>query len=185
MLWEKGVAEFVAAARALRLRGIRARFVLVGEPDDGHPSAIPVPTLRQWRAAGDVEWLGWRDDMATVIAQSHIVCLPSYYGEGMPRILVEAAASGRPVIGTDFSGCREIIHHGQNGLVVPPHDVEALEGAIAQLIENAPLRAAMGTRSREIAASGFSLETVIDVNLAAYRSVLRNRGGLQLLTTAI
>jgi glycosyltransferase involved in cell wall biosynthesis len=185
MLWEKGVAEFVAAARALRLRGIRARFVLVGEPDDGHPSAIPVPTLKQWRAAGDVEWLGWRDDMAIVIAQSHIVCLPSYYGEGIPRILVEAAASGRPIIGTDFSGCREIIRHGQNGLVVPPHDVEALEGAIAQLIENAPLRAAMGTCGREIAAGRFSIDTVINANLAVYSSVLRNRDARQLLATTI
>lgn len=172
MLWEKGVGEFVAAARALRARGVRARFVLLGEPDHGHPSAIPLPTLEQWRAAGDVEWLGWRHDMPALMAQSHIVCLPSYYGEGVPHVLLEAAASGRPIVTTDSPGCREVVRHGQNGLLVPVRDGEALIGAIAQLIEDAPLRAAMGARGREIAVTEFSLEQVIDANLAVYRSLL-------------
>src|SRR5439155_6984418 len=114
LLWEKGVGEFVAAGRALRARGIQARFVLVGEPDRGHPSAVPVRTLEHWRDAGDVQWLGWRHDMPALIAQSHIVCLPSSYGEGLPRILLEAAASGRPIVATDSPGCREIVRHGEN-----------------------------------------------------------------------
>jgi glycosyltransferase involved in cell wall biosynthesis len=172
LLWDKGVGEFVAAARALRAHGSRARFVLLGEPDDGHPSAVPLSTVEHWRDAGDVEWLGWQHDMPAFMAQSHVVCLPSYYGEGVPRILVEAAASGRPIVTTDSPGCREVVRHGQNGLLVPPRDVEALVGAIAQLIENAPLRAAMGTRGREIAVIEFSLEQVIDANLAVYRSLL-------------
>lgn len=172
LLWEKGVGEFVTAARALRARGIRARFVLLGEPDPGHPSAVPVETLEHWRDAGDVEWLGWRDDMPALIAQSHIVCLPSNYGEGIPRILLEAAASGRPIVATDIPGSREVVRHGQNGLLVPPGNGEALVGAIVQLIENAPLRAAMGIRGREIAATEFSLERVIDAHLALYRSLL-------------
>ncbi len=172
LLWEKGVGEFVAAAGALRARGFRARFVLLGEPDPGHPSAIPMSTLEHWRNAGHVEWLGWRQDMPALIAQSHIVCLPSYYGEGVPRILLEAAASGRPIVTTDSPGCREVVRHGHNGLLVPVRDVEGLVGAIAQLIENAPLRAAMGTRGREIALTEFSLEQVIDANLAVYRSLL-------------
>ena len=172
MLWDKGVGEFVAAARALRARGSRARFVLCGEPDHGHPSAIPLPMLEHWRDAGDVEWLGWRNDIPALMIQSHIICLPSYYGEGVPRILLEAAASGRPIVTTNSPGCREVVRHGQNGLLIPVRDVEALIGAIAQLIENAPLRAAMGTRGREIAVSEFSLEQVIDANLAVYRSLL-------------
>jgi glycosyltransferase involved in cell wall biosynthesis len=185
LLWEKGVVEFVSAARALRLRGTQARFVLVGEPDYGHPSAVPVTKIREWRDAGDVEWLGWRNDIAGLIARSHIVCLPSYYGEGVPRILIEAAASGRPIIGADFPGCREIIRNGQNGLLVPPRDVEALTGAIAQLLESPELRAAMGTRGREIVASGFSLESVIEANIAVYRSLLANPDRLKTLAAAI
>jgi glycosyltransferase involved in cell wall biosynthesis len=172
LLWEKGVGEFVAAARVLRARGSRARFMLLGEPDHCHPSAVPLPMLEHWRDTGDVEWLGWRHDMPAWIAQSHIVCLPSYYGEGVPRILLEAAASGRPIVTTDFPGCREVVRHDQNSLLVPVRDVEALIAAIAQLIENAPLRAAMGTRGREIAVNEFSLEQVIDANLAVYRSLL-------------
>src|SRR5262249_42452818 len=140
LLWEKGVGEFIAAAKTLRTRGMRARFVLVGEPDRGHPSAVPVAILEHWRNAGDVEWPGWQDDMPTSIAQSHIVCLPSYYGEGVPRILLEAAASGRPIVATDTPGCREIVRHGHNGLLVPVRDIAALAGAIEGLIENAPLR---------------------------------------------
>jgi glycosyltransferase involved in cell wall biosynthesis len=172
LLWEKGVGEFVAVARALRDRGIQARFLLLGEPDPGHPCAVPLPTLEHWRDAGEVEWLGWCDDMPALIAQSHIVCLPSSYGEGIPRILIEAAASGRPVVTTDSPGCREVVRHGQNGLLVPVGDREALIAALAHLIENAPVRAAMGTRGREIASIEFSLEQVIDANLAVYRSLL-------------
>ena len=170
LLWSKGVGEFVAAARALRARGIRARFLLVGEPDYGHPAAVPVDILEHWRDAGDAEWLGSRHDMPAVIVQSHIVCLPTSYGEGVPRILLEAAASGRPIVATDSPGCREVVRHGQNGLLVPVGDCEALVGAIAQLIENAPLRAAMGGRGREIAATEFSRTQVIDATLAVYHS---------------
>ena len=109
--------------------------MLAGEPDPGHPSAIPLPTLEHWRNAGDVEWLGEWHDMPALMAQSHIVCLPSYYGEGVPRILLEAAASGHPIVTTDSPGCREVVRHGQNGLLVPVRDGEALIGAITQLIE--------------------------------------------------
>ncbi len=172
LLWTKGVAEFVTAARALHARGIRARFVLLGEPDQGHPSAVPVRTLERWRDEGDVEWLGWCRDMPALIAQSHIVCLPSSYGEGIPRILLEAAASGRPVVATDTTGCREIVRHGQNGLLVPPGNGEALVEAISRLLESAPLRAMMGARGREIAAAEFSLGQMIDANVAVYRSLL-------------
>jgi glycosyltransferase involved in cell wall biosynthesis len=185
LLWDKGVGEFVAAARALRARRIRARFVLVGEPDPDHPSAIPVGTLEHWRDAKDVEWPGWQHDMPALIAQSHIVCLPSYYGEGVPRILLEAAASGRPIVATDTPGCREVVRHGQNGLLIPPGNGEALIRAIAQLIENAPLRATMGTRGHEIAGIEFSLEQVIAANLSLYRFLLASipRPWKSLLTT--
>lgn len=171
LLWAKGVNEFVAVARAVRAQGIRARFVLVGEPDQGHPSAVPVQTLEHWHDAGDLEWLRFRHDMSTLMAQSHIVCLPSFYGEGVPRILQEAAACSRPVVATDSPGCREVVGHDQNGLLVPVGNVEALVGAIVKLIENTPLRAAMGKRGHEIARLKYSLPQVIDANFAVYRAV--------------
>jgi glycosyltransferase involved in cell wall biosynthesis len=138
-----------------------------------------MPILRGWSDAGDVEWLGWRNDIPRLIAQSHIVCLPSYYGEGIPRILVEAAACGRPIVASDVPGSREVVQHHQNGFLVPARDVKALAGAIAQLIENPQLRAAMGTRGHKIVADGFSLENVIEANIAVYRSLLSNPGCLE------
>jgi glycosyltransferase involved in cell wall biosynthesis len=146
--------------------------VLAGEPDEGHPDAVPVHTLEGWRAAGLIEWLGWRHDMPDVLAQSHVVCLPSAYAEGIPRMLLEAAAAGRPLVATDRGGCREIVRHGENGLLVPSGDRKAFVEAIWTLAQNASLRAAMGARGREIAVSEFSREQVIAANLALYRTLL-------------
>ena len=167
LLWDKGVGEFVAAARALRHRHRPVRFVVAGEPDDGHPTAVPRATLRNWHESRDIEWLGWCDDMPALLARSHIVCLPSYYGEGIPRILLEASACGRAIVTADSPGCRDIVRHGQNGLLVAVRDHESLGAAIAQLVDNPVLRASMGRQGRDIAASEHSLTQVI----AAYRTV--------------
>lgn len=175
MLWEKGVGEFVAAARSLRSRGVAAKFILVGSPDPGHPSAVPAETLREWHARGDIEWWGWKDNMSALLQGCHIVCLPSAYGEGVPRTLIEAAASGRPIVTTDAPGCREIVRHGVNGLLVPTHDVPELERALARLIGDPELRARMGARGREIAAEEFSMEQVIQQTVSVYNAVLPER----------
>jgi glycosyltransferase involved in cell wall biosynthesis len=177
LLWDKGVGEYVAAARVFRQRGLGVRFLLLGLPEEEHPCAIPRSTIERWRDAGDVEWLGWRDDMPALMAASHIVCLPSYYGEGIPRILIEAAASGRPIVTTDSAGCRETVHHGRNGLLVPVRDVEALTAALERLAGNASLRKAMGARGRAIAVQQFGLEHVLEENLAVHHSVLGIRHG--------
>jgi glycosyltransferase involved in cell wall biosynthesis len=176
LLWTKGVGEFALAAQTLKGRGMKARFVLAGEPDPSHPSSVPAQVLEQWHNSGDLEWLGWRWDIRTVILQSHIICLPSYYGEGVPRVLIEAAASGRPIVTTDSPGCREVVRHEQNGLLIPAGDVKALEAAISRLVHDAPLRSAMGSRGREIAVSEFSIERVWQEHLMAYRSLLTQVG---------
>jgi glycosyltransferase involved in cell wall biosynthesis len=178
LLWSKGVGEFVAAAKTLRALGIRARFVLVGEPDYGHPSAVPITTLEIWRDAGHVEWLGWRNDIPALLAESHIVCLPSTYGEGIPLILIEAAASGRPIVATDIAGCREVVHHGINGLLVPIGDRKALVEALARLIKNPVLRKAMGKYGRDMAESYSSIDHVVDANVAVYRSMQVHLAGI-------
>ena len=179
LLWTKGVQDFVTAARAIRAKGIKARFILAGEPDYGHPSAIPADILNHWHNAGDIEWLRFRKDIPALIARSHIICLPSSYSEGVPRILQEAAAVGRPVVATNSPGCREVVRHAQNGLLVPIGDIEALEEALMRLISNPPIRAAMGARGREIAVAEFSLDQVVDKNLAVYRSLFTGSSPLQ------
>jgi glycosyltransferase involved in cell wall biosynthesis len=172
MLWDKGVAEFVAAARLLTERGVSARFVLVGEPDRDNPAAVPEADLRAWHGQHGVEWWGRREDMVEVLHAAHIACLPSYR-EGLPKTLLEAAACGLPIVTTDAPGCREVVRDGDNGLLVPVRAASALADALRKLIENAPLRSEMGRRSRERAVAEFSREQVIAETLAVYQEVIR------------
>lgn len=171
LLWDKGVAEFVAAARELKARGTAARFVLVGDPDPGNPAAVPEARINEWVAAGTVEWWGHRDNMAETLGSSHIVCLPSYR-EGLPKVLLEAAACGRPLVSTDAPGCREVARDGDNGLLVPVRDSAALAQALERLIDDAPLRAQYGKRSRQIAEEEFGIERVAQETLEVYRQAL-------------
>ncbi len=170
MLVDKGVVEFVEAARRLRARGIAARFALVGEPDPENPASVAPTLLRQWVADGIVEWWGWRDDMANVFRECHIVCLPSYR-EGLPKALIEAAACARPVVTCDVPGCREIVIDGHNGLSVPARDSRALANALARLLSDSTLRREMGQRGRHLAEAEFSIETVIAQTLSLYNSI--------------
>ncbi len=171
MLWDKGVAEFVEAARLLRASGPSARFVLVGEADVENPASIPVSRLVQWRDEGMVEWWGWREDMPATLAQASIVCLPSYR-EGLPRVLIEAAACARPIVTTDVPGCREIVREGENGLRVPPRNAGALAAAIQRLLNDAALRRRMGERGRALVEAEFSIEKVMAETLALYRRLV-------------
>lgn len=171
MLWDKGVGEFVEAARILAAGGVRARFALVGEQDDVNPAAVPPARLAEWKASGVVECWGLRDDMPEVYAQAHIVCLPSYR-EGLPKALVEAAACGRPLVAADVPGCREIARHEQTGLLVPARDAVALAEALRRLIEDKGLRRRLGERARALAAEEFAQEKVSEQTLAVYRRLL-------------
>ncbi len=159
MLWHKGVEEFVEAAHQLLSRGIRARFVLVGEPDAGNEASISRATLQSWHRDGVVEWWGPQDDMQRVFAQSHVVVLPSYR-EGLGKELIEGAACGRPLVATDVPGCREVARDGHNALLVPPKDSNALASAMEQFIENRSMRQLYGRRGRVMAESAYSIETV-------------------------
>ena len=171
MLWEKGVGEFVDAARQLREQKIEARFILAGESDPGNPSAVPVWQLEQWHDSGVVEWLGACDDMARIFAEAHVVCLPSYR-EGLPKVLIEAAACGRPIVTTDVPGCREVVRHEENGLLVPVRNPTALAAALRRLVTSPVLRQFLGQRGREIAETEFALEKVVEQTLAIYKEML-------------
>ena len=171
MLWEKGVGEFVDAARQLQEQNIEARFILAGESDPGNPSAVPVWQLEQWHDSGVVEWWGTCDDMPRIFAEAHMVCLPSYR-EGLPKVLIEAAACGRPIVATDVPGCREIVHHEENGLLVPARNATALAAALRRLITSAALRQFLGQRGRELAVRDFSLDKVVNQTMAIYSELL-------------
>lgn len=169
MLWDKGIKEFVEAASIIKKRGIQARFVLVGGVDTGNPTSIPEAQLKLWVNEGLVEWWGYKKDMPAVLQAAHIACLPSSYGEGLPKSLLEAAACGLPIVTTDAPGCREVVREGVNGLLVPVRDAAALATALGILIGDAALRRSMGEQSRLRAETEFGLEAVIEQTLAVYR----------------
>lgn len=174
MLWEKGVREFVAAANELREKGISARFVLAGTPDEHNPGFIPEGQLKDWVRSGAVEWWGHCSDMPSIYAKSTIVCLPSY-GEGLPNVLTEAGASGRAVVATDVPGCRDVIRHEANGLLVPPRDATALAAAIRRLLEDTALRRRLGSVGRQRAVHEFSHEVIMASTLSLYEAALGGR----------
>ena len=171
MLWDKGVREFCAAAALVRASGIAARFVLVGGLDDGNPSAVPESWLREQERGGAVEWWGQRQDMTAVYAAAHIVCLPSYR-EGLPTVLVEAAACGCALVTTDVPGCREVVRDGDTGLLVPPRDPQALAQALGTILLDAPQRARFSERAHERIVAEFSAAQVASSTNALYCGLL-------------
>ena len=172
MIKHKGVAEFVAAAESLKKEKVNAKFVLVGDTDPGNPSSYTKDTLFKLQEEGIVEWWGYRKDMSDIFKNAHIICLPSLYGEGLPKVLLEAAASGRPIIASDIPGCREIVRDGENGILVPAKNTEALAKAIRDLINDKSMRQKMGDRGREIVENEFSTEIINSQTLELYQKII-------------
>ncbi len=175
LLRDKGVFEFVEAARELRHRGVAVDMKLIGSSDPGNVSSVTQAELDAWEEEGAVELLGFRSDIAEQYASANIVCLPSYR-EGLPKGLVEAAACGRAVVTTDVPGCRDAITPGETGLLVPVKDSIALADAIQTLVEQPELRKKMGAAGRVLAEEEFAIEKIVDQHLQIYRGVLGERG---------
>jgi glycosyltransferase involved in cell wall biosynthesis len=170
MLRDKGVLEFVEAARRLRSKGVNARFVLCGEPDPLNPASLSDAQLQSFVEEGVVEYWGWQNDMRKVWKAANIACLPSYR-EGLPKALLEAAASGLPLIAADVPGCREITRPGVNGWLVPARDANALADALHEAITREDLRVRYGARAREIVESELSLAMVVKRTLNLYQEL--------------
>jgi glycosyltransferase involved in cell wall biosynthesis len=171
MLWDKGIGEFVDAAKELLAKGIQAKFVLVGNVDPDNPTSIPIPVLEKWHESGLVEWWGHQKDMPGVFAQAHVVVLPSYR-EGLPKVLLEAAACGRAIVATDVPGCREIVRNGENGVLVPAYDAHALAASVERLIVDGVLRKRLGDRGRQIVLNDFSEKKVVEETMVLYKQCL-------------
>ena len=172
LMWQKGVGEFVQAARHINAQGRRARFVVVGYSEATSPSTVSPSQLQAWAEEGIIEWWGKRTDMPQVFAESHIVCLPSSYGEGVPKVLIEAAACGRAIVTTDSAGCNDICQHEVNGLLVPVGEQSALEAALLRLIEDRATRQRYGAEGRLRAEREFALPVIIAQTLAVYEELL-------------
>ncbi len=172
MIRAKGIVEFVEAARILKQDGLSLNAVLVGTPDPANPTSIEESRLESWDSEGWVQWKGHDGDIPRVWAQSHIAVLPSFYGEGVPKSLIEAAACGRPIVTTDTPGCREIVLDGVNGILVPTRDAQSLAEAIRKLVSDPVLRRQMGRNGRKLVEDRFSETVVVSKTLEMYRSLL-------------
>lgn len=172
LLWDKGIGEFVEASRILRDKGIRARFVVVGPFDPINPACASEKDVEGWTSSGLIEWWGprQRTQMPEILAQAYVVVLPSYR-EGLPLVLAEASACGRPCITNDVPGCREVVSHGENGWLAKVRDAASLASAIEEALASPEEAARRGRRAREIAVERLSLSSVREATLAVYREL--------------
>jgi glycosyltransferase involved in cell wall biosynthesis len=172
MIWDKGVGEFVEAAKIINKGTKKARFVLAGKPDHNNPNSVTEEELRAWNKKGLVEWWGYCENMVEILQESSIVSLPSYYGEGVPKILIEAAACGKPVITTDMPGCREIVCDGETGYLVEEKNSKDLAKKTLTLLADKKERIEMGIKGRVFAQDNFSLKATLKRTLKLYDSLL-------------
>ncbi|HEY0505382.1 MAG TPA: glycosyltransferase family 4 protein [Lysobacter sp.] len=173
LLREKGVGEFVEAARMLQHRGRKVEFVLAGTPDAGNPNSFAQDEVREWHRQGLVDWLGHVEDMPALMQSADVMALPSYYREGVPRCLIEGAASGLCIVTTDLPGCREVVTaHGVDGLHVPPRDAPSLAALLMKLDDDRPLLRRLGAKARERAQQHFDERLVIERTLEVYAELL-------------
>lgn len=175
LLIDKGVVEFVEASRLLKERGVEAEFWLIGDPDPGNANTVTQQQLDSWEQQRLVTCLGHRSDIPELFAKSNIVSLPSFYGEGLPKVLIEAAACGRAVVTTDWPGCRDAVEADLTGVLVPIRDALALADAIQDLIENPQKRTAMGQAGRALAEQEFAIEKIVDAHLVIYQNLINKK----------
>ncbi len=169
LLKDKGVLEFIEAAKILLHKGINAKFILYGDIDEHNPASLTPSELSHIKEEGIIEVNGFTNDIAKVFSKAHIAVLPSYR-EGLPKVLIEAAACGRPIVTTDVPGCRDAIEANKTGILVKVKNSQSLADAIEKLVENKNLRETMGKAGRELAEKEFSIEKVINTHLDIYRS---------------
>ncbi len=171
MLWDKGVGEFVEAARQLKADGHSIDCCIVGFEDADNPESIPKSTIDTWVNSGAVRYLGRSDQISEVLAQAQCVVLPSYYKEGVPRSLLEAAAMQRPIITTDLSGCRDAVDNGVSGLLCKPRDPTDLKRQMKHMLDlSESEREAMGWAGRQKVEREFNEDFVIKAYLQAIQA---------------
>lgn len=171
LLKDKGVYQYIEAARLVKKSHSNVEFLLIGSPDPENPNSVLAEEIDAWVHEGVITYLGHRKDIANIFANSNIVSLPSFYGEGVPKVLIEAAACGRPIVTTNNPGCRDAIVDGETGICVPVKDSLALASALVTLIEQPALRQSMGKAARNFAEAEFDIKSVVNKHLAIYNTL--------------
>ena len=169
---DKGIMEFFEAASILNTRGCEAQFNFIGEDDVSYASRLDKKIINEWKDKGDINFLGYREDISRLFAESTVIVLPSYR-EGFPKVLQEAAACGRPIVTCDVPGCREVVEDGKNGFLVEPKNSLDLANKIQQLIEDEDMLKDMGIKSRQLAEKEFSIKRIVSRHLEIYSDLLR------------
>lgn len=172
LLWTKGVGDFIDAARRLRDDHPGVRWVIVGEPDPENDACVPETQLKEWDGETGIEWWGWRTDMDEVYRSVDVFCLPTVYREGIPKVLMEAAASELAVVTTDVPGCREVVDDGTNGFLVTPGDSRELAERLRRLLADPDLRKRMGRAGRRRIQEGFTKQQVVRETIEVYAELI-------------
>ena len=174
IIGDKGANEFFNAALMLRKEGIKAKFVLVGRSDPDNPTNIDKETIEKLVENKVLEWWGFSENMSETLSKASIICLPSYR-EGLPKVLIEAASLGKPIVTTDVPGCREIVINGQNGVLVPVKDSIKLSLAIKKLIYDESMQKNMGIKGRKLVEKNFTSQDFILKSIKVYETILNKK----------
>ena len=176
LIESKGIRDFVEAARRLKTKKVAARFVLQCQFDLRNKQAISEQEVEAWHKEGVIEWWGQTADMPNALRKADIFCLPTFYREGTPKALLEAAASGLPIITSNIAGCRDVVSNGQNGILVAPRRIPELEAALETLITDEAFRRKAGSKSRELAEENFCVHAFIRQTTNLYSAAATKEG---------
>ena len=172
LLISKGIYDYINASKILKKKGLKVEFLLAGKPDKSNPLSISEKEIEQWVKNGYINYLGFQKNINQIIPKSHIVILPSYYPEGLPKILCEAAACGRPVITTNKPGCKDAILNGKTGLLIEERNPQELSKAITKLIKDEKLLKKMSLASRIRAEKKFDIKNIVNKHMEIYNHLL-------------
>ncbi|MCP4491726.1 MAG: glycosyltransferase family 4 protein [Gammaproteobacteria bacterium] len=171
VLRQKGVQEFIDAARIVKRDYPKVRFQLAGECEPAHPDSVPEEIINRAVEEGIIEYLGYTTNLHEIFPLTYVFVFPSFYREGVPRVVLEAAACGVPTISADVPGSREAVIDGETGYLVPPKDSQALAERIEKLLRDKELRKNMGEEARDMAVSRFDINVITHQQLDIYRDI--------------
>lgn len=175
LLREKGVYQYIEAAKIVKAQFPNTQFLLIGTPDLENPNTVKQSEIDKWVKEGVIDYLGHRNDIPAIFSDANIVTLPSFYGEGVPKVLIEAAACGRAIVTTTNPGCSDAIINNVTGLAVPPMDARSLADAFIKLINNPNERIKMGIKARAFAEKEFDVKAVVDTHIKIYKALVDNK----------